>query len=51
MAESELEKSTSTVAELTRRIDELQEQADEAGRLKDQLDEYGFPYVSPNTTR
>jgi protein HOOK3 len=51
MAESELEKSTSTIAELTRRVDELQEQADEASKLKDQLDEYDLPYVPTITTR
>lgn len=51
MAESELEKSTSTIAELTRRVDELQGQADEATKLKDQLDEYDLPCVLAFTTR
>jgi len=40
VAESELDKNTNVVAELTRKIDELQEVADEAAKLKDQLDEY-----------
>ena len=40
IAESELDKNTNVVAELTRKIDELQEVADEAAKLKDQLDEY-----------
>jgi protein HOOK3 len=39
MAESELDKNSSLVSDLTRRIEELQVQADEATRLKDQLDE------------
>lgn len=39
VAESELDKNTNVVAELTRKIDELQEVADEAAKLKDQLDE------------
>ncbi len=40
MAESELDKQTVLVTDLTRKVDELQERADEATRLKDQLDEY-----------
>ncbi|EJF62459.1 HOOK-domain-containing protein [Dichomitus squalens LYAD-421 SS1] len=40
MAESELDKQTVLVTELTRKVDELQVTADEATRLKDQLDEY-----------
>ena len=40
MAESELDKQTVLVTELTRKVDELQVRADEATRLKDQLDEY-----------
>lgn len=39
MAESELDKHTSLVTDLTRKVDELQVKADEAGRLKDQVDE------------
>lgn len=39
MAESELDKHTSLVTDLTRKIDELQVKADEAERLKDQVDE------------
>ena len=39
MAESELDKQTHLVTELTRKVDELQTKADEAARLKDQLDE------------
>ena len=39
MAEAELDKQTSIVTDLTRRVDELQSKADEAARLKDQLDE------------
>ncbi|KAI0807300.1 HOOK-domain-containing protein [Fomes fomentarius] len=40
MAESELDKQTVLVTDLTRKVDELQVRADEAIRLKDQLDEY-----------
>ncbi|KAI0721491.1 HOOK-domain-containing protein [Cerioporus squamosus] len=40
MAESELDKQTAIVTDLTRKVDELQARADEATRLKDQLDEY-----------
>ncbi|KAF9001979.1 HOOK protein-domain-containing protein [Cyathus striatus] len=40
MAESELDKHTNLVTDLTRKVDELQEKADEAVRLKDKLDEY-----------
>lgn len=39
MAESELDKHTSLVTDLTRKIDELQVRADEAAKLKDQVDE------------
>ena len=39
LAESELEKHTLLVTELTRKVDELQIQADSAAKLKDQLDE------------
>lgn len=39
MAESELDKHTNLVTELTKKIDELQVKADEAARLKDQVDE------------
>ena len=39
MAESELDKQTVIVTDLTRKVDELQVKADEAVRLKDQLDE------------
>jgi protein HOOK3 len=42
MAESELEKHTILVTDLTRKIDELQIKADEAVRLKDQVDEWAF---------
>jgi protein HOOK3 len=37
--ESELEKQTKVIAELTHRVDEMQGHADEAARLKDQVDE------------
>lgn len=37
--ELELEKQESLAAELRKKVDELQTQADEASRLKDQLDE------------
>ncbi|KAF8275193.1 HOOK-domain-containing protein [Lactarius quietus] len=37
--ESELEKQTKVIAELTHRVDEMQSYADEAARLKDQVDE------------
>ncbi|TFY75638.1 hypothetical protein EWM64_g8376 [Hericium alpestre] len=40
LSESELDKHTGLVSDLTRRVDELQGKADEAARLKDQLDEY-----------
>ena len=40
VAESELDKQTALVTDLTRKVDELQGRADEAIRLKDQLDEY-----------
>ncbi|KAI0332098.1 HOOK-domain-containing protein [Cubamyces sp. BRFM 1775] len=40
MAETELDKQTVLVTDLTRKVDELQGRADEATRLKDQLDEY-----------
>lgn len=39
MAESELDKQTNLVSDLTRKVDELQSKADEAAKLKDQLDE------------
>jgi protein HOOK3 len=39
VAESELEKQTRAVADLTHRVDELQGHAAEAARLKDQVDE------------
>lgn len=39
MAESELDKHTNLVAELTRKVDELQVKADEAEKLKDKVDE------------
>jgi len=42
LAESELDKHTSLVADLTRKVDELQAIANEAARLKDQVDEYVF---------
>ena len=40
LTETELDKQTGLVADLTRRVDELQVAADEAVRLKDQMDEY-----------
>jgi len=39
MAESELDKHTNLITDLTRKIDDLQVKADEAERLKDQVDE------------
>ena len=39
MAESELDKQTNFASDLKRKIEELQLKADEAARLKDQLDE------------
>lgn len=45
MAESELDKHTHLVLDLTRKVDELQLKADEAERLKDQVDEYVFVVV------
>ncbi|VDB96749.1 unnamed protein product [Peniophora sp. CBMAI 1063] len=40
LTETELDKQTGLVADLTRRVDELQVAADEAVKLKDQMDEY-----------
>lgn len=40
MAESELDKHTTLITDLTRKVDELQIQADEAEKLKDKVDEY-----------
>ena len=45
MTETELDKQTGLVADLTRRVDELQVAADEAVKLKDQMDEYEH-YIS-----
>lgn len=39
MAESELDKHTHLVTDLTRKCEDLQAKADEAAKLKDQLDE------------
>lgn len=40
VAEAELEKQTTFATELTRKVEDLQIKADEAVRLKDQVDEY-----------
>jgi len=40
VAETDLEKQTNLVSDLNRKVEELQEKADEAIRLKDQVDEY-----------
>ncbi|KDR81389.1 hypothetical protein GALMADRAFT_239256 [Galerina marginata CBS 339.88] len=40
MAESELDKHTTLITDLTRKVDELQVKADEAEKLKDKVDEY-----------
>ncbi len=40
MAEGELDKHTSLITDLTRKVDELQVKADQAARLKDQVDEW-----------
>jgi protein HOOK3 len=40
MTESEIEKQTSHINDLKRKIEELQVQADQAVKLKDQVDEY-----------
>ena len=40
MAETELDKQTTLITDLTRKVDELQVEADKAARLKDQVDEY-----------
>ena len=45
ITESELEKHTILVTDLTRKIDELQIKADEAVRLKDQVDECGIFFL------
>lgn len=39
IAEAELDKQTALVNDMTRKVDELQVKADEAARLKDQMDE------------
>lgn len=39
MAESELDKQTNLITELTKKVDDLQEKADQAVKLKDQVDE------------
>ena len=39
MAETELDKQTTLITDLTRKVDELQVEADKATRLKDQVDE------------
>lgn len=43
MAESELDKNTGLVTDLTRKVDELQIKADEAVKLKDRVDECVVP--------
>ena len=40
MAETELDKQTILITDLTRKVDELQIEADKAATLKDQVDEY-----------
>ncbi|KAF7440925.1 hypothetical protein PC9H_001274 [Pleurotus ostreatus] len=40
MAEAELDKQTSLVTDMTKKVDELQIRANEAAKLKDKLDEY-----------
>jgi len=62
MAETELDKQTTLITDLTRKVDELQVEADKAARLKDQVDEcvillsssiyltnYGTDIVMPRT--
>ena len=39
MAETELDKQTTLITDLTRKVDELQVEADKAAKLKDQVDE------------
>ena len=39
MAETELDKQTTLITDLTHKVDELQVEADKAARLKDQVDE------------
>ena len=39
MAETELDKQTTLITDLTRKVDELQVEADKAAGLKDQVDE------------
>lgn len=46
MAESELDKHTTLITDLTRKVDELQIKADEADKLKDKVDEY-VVYLTP----
>lgn len=42
MAETELDKQTTLITDLTRKVDELQVEADKAAKLKDQVDECGI---------
>jgi protein HOOK3 len=51
MAESELDKHTNLVTELTKKIDELQVKADAAARLKDQVDEYVPLHLASSNNR
>ena len=39
MVETELDKQTTLITDLTRKVDELQVEADKAAGLKDQVDE------------
>ena len=43
IAEAELDKQNNVNQDLNKRIDELHAKTEEAARLKDQVDEYGFP--------
>jgi protein HOOK3 len=45
MAEAELEKNSSFVVDLTRKVDELQVKADQAAKLKDQVDECAISQI------
>ena len=55
MAETELDKQTTLITELTRKVDELQIEADKAAKLKDQVDECVIPLptqnIRPNTVQ
>lgn len=46
MAETELDKQTGIIKDLTRKMEDLQAKADEAVKLKDQVDEYSLSSIN-----